>query len=275
MAAKARGLAQRTTVWARREETRNKCATQPWCDAVYSTAAEAVREADIVILCTPVEHIVPLLQEIAPHLKPGALVTDVGSTKAGICTTAQSVSLPNEAAFIGAHPMAGSEKTGLENGSADLFAGRTCFVIEPAPDAPLYYADRFTTACAFWEALGMRLITTHAEEHDRLVAEVSHLPHLLAATLSAWLAQDGGFAARRLAAGPGLRDTTRIAAGDPALWLSIVRENRKEIIRALDAFSTMTQALSSELKDGSKDADAAVLRLLQKGKDAREQLDNT
>lgn len=271
MAAKERGLTQRTAAWARRKETRNLCASQPWCDAVYATAQEAVANADIVVLCPPVEHIVGLLKEIAPHLKPGAIVTDVGSTKGNICAQAQQIRLPQGCVFIGSHPMAGSEKTGLQNGRADLFAQRTCLLIEPDGDAPLYYAESFRRICDFWKGLGMRVIPLGAAEHDRLVAEASHLPHLLASALSAWLNRDGDGEARRDAAGTGLRDTTRIAAGDPDLWLSIVRENRSEIIAALDGFLDSCVPLLAALKSHD---DKAVRQLLANGKIARDLLES-
>lgn len=270
MAAKERGLTGRTAAWARREEVRHQCAAQPWCDAVFATAQEAVADADIVVLCPPVDHVSHLLQVIAPHLKPGAVVTDVGSTKAGICARAAEITLPQGCAFIGAHPMAGSEKTGLEHGSADLFAGRTCFVIEPEGDAPAFYGERLSAVRSFWEALGMRILTTTAKEHDQLVAETSHLPHLLASALSAWLGRDDLAPLRRCAAGQGLRDTTRIAAGDPQLWLSIVRENRFEITRALQDFLEDSEALLAALKHND---DTAITRLLQNGKAARDLLD--
>lgn len=296
MAVRQRGLAARTAVWARRQETRDACAAQPWCDAAYATAAEAVKDADLIILCPPVEHIVPLLQQIAPHLKSGAIVTDVGSTKAGICAGAAAVALPTGCAFIGSHPMAGSEKTGLENGRADLFEGRTCLVIEPAhfpsdstPAATdagaattnatagtttttataTTAAAAFARVCDFWRAVGMRVFTPTAAEHDRLVAEVSHLPHVLASVLSAWLARDGHAQERRNVAGPGLRDTTRIAAGDPDLWLSIIRENRSEIVHALEGFLAAGESMLTALQTGE---DARVREVLAQGKQARDLL---
>lgn len=268
MAAKERQPATRTVAWARREETRNLCAQQPWCDAVYETPQEAVANADIVVLCPPVEHIIDLLKTIAPHLKPGAIVTDVGSTKASICAQAEAVALPKDCAFVGSHPMAGSEKTGLENGRADLFDNRACLVVEPDADA-LPHHESFQRTCVFWRHLGMRVFGLSAQEHDRLVAETSHLPHLLASALSAWLDRDAQGQARRNAAGPGLRDTTRIAAGDPDLWLSIVRENRAEITTALEGFLGFCTPLLAALKSGD---DAAIHKLLADGKTARDLL---
>lgn len=269
MAAKERGVAKAAAAWARRTETRELCARQPWCDAVYASAEEAVADADIVVLCPPVEHIIALLKTIAPHLKPGAIVTDVGSTKANICAQASGVTLPKGCAFIGSHPMAGSEKTGLENGRADLFEGRACLVIEPEADAPSFYAESFRRTCEFWAGLGMRVFSPGAAEHDRLVAETSHLPHLLASALSAWLDRDTQGQSRRSTAGPGLRDTTRIAAGDPDLWLSIVRENRTEIITALEDFLSSCAPLLAAIKTHD---DAAVRQLLADGKSARDLL---
>ncbi|HVU36827.1 MAG TPA: prephenate dehydrogenase/arogenate dehydrogenase family protein [Opitutales bacterium] len=261
-AAKERGLCQRTAAWSRRAETRAKCKGQPWCDQVYADAGAAVAKADLVVVCTPVDTIVPLLEKIAPKLKAGALVTDVGSTKSLICRHGRAV-LPEKIGFIGSHPMAGSEKTGLEYATPELFEGRAGFVT-PLLDTAPKQLDRLIK---FWKALGLEVATTTPEVHDEIVAHLSHLPHLLASAYCAYLStRDPKWAHF---AGPGLRDSTRIAAGDPALWKAIALENREEISRALEGFQKELEALRVALHNGEP---FALLHLLERGRDYRVRL---
>lgn len=248
--------------WSRRAETRLKCEDQSWCDAVFPTACEAVKHADLVIICTPVEFIVPLLEQIAPALKPGCLVTDVGSTKSLICREARAI-IGAEAHFVGSHPMAGSEKTGLENADPELFQGRACFVtpVESTPQATIDAAVRL------WHELGMMVTTTSPEHHDEIVAHISHLPHFLASILSSYLASQNPD--WKNYAGGGLRDTTRVAAGDPAMWKSIASHNSDEILRALDGFENELHRLKSALHNKNW---FEILNLLEHGKDYRDRL---
>ncbi len=261
-AAKARGLCKRTAAWSRRAETRAKCKGQPWCDAVFADARKAVAQADLVVVCTPVDTIVPLLEIIGPKLKAGALVTDVGSTKSLICRHGRAA-LPKKVGFVGSHPMAGSEKTGLEHADPELFEGRACFVT-PLVDTPAKDVDRLTR---FWKELGMEVATTSPEAHDEIVAHLSHLPHLLASAFCAYLGtRDPKWAHF---AGPGLRDTTRVAAGDPALWKAIALENREEILRALDGFQKELDGLRAALHNRQP---FALQHLLERGRDFRVRL---
>jgi prephenate dehydrogenase len=141
-----------------------------------------VRTADLVVIAAPVDRIVPLVREIAPSLKPGAIVTDVGSVKAEICRLA-AAALPAGMHFIGSHPMAGSERTGWEHSTATLFQNRTCFV------TPLDGADAAAgaTVAAFWRDLGSEPVSVAPDRHDEIVAHISHLPQVLASTLCAFL----------------------------------------------------------------------------------------
>ncbi|NQY32078.1 MAG: prephenate dehydrogenase/arogenate dehydrogenase family protein, partial [Coraliomargarita sp.] len=127
MAVKSRGLCERIATWSRRPETRAKCSSQNWCDAVFDSPEAAVSGSQLVVVCTPVQTIVPLLQQVAPSLTPGALVTDVGSTKSLICRESRDV-LPENCEFIGSHPMAGSEQTGMEFADAELFENAACIL---------------------------------------------------------------------------------------------------------------------------------------------------
>lgn len=240
MAARARGAARRIVIWARRPETRLELDRQPWCDVVADTPEAAVSEATFVVLAAPVTRIVELARRIAPHVAPGAIVTDVGSVKGEICRLA-TAALPRHASFIGSHPMAGGERSGWKNGRPELFQDRTIFI------TPLEgTADTLTAAVArFWDELGGEVVTVTPDQHDEIVAHISHLPQLMATTLAGFLAaKDGGW---RNLAGNGLRDTTRIAASDPTMWLEILQQNRDEVLRCLRELQDHLQAMQAAL----------------------------
>ncbi|MEY3774158.1 MAG: hypothetical protein RLZZ129_938 [Verrucomicrobiota bacterium] len=239
-AARIHGLAQRIVLWARRPEARLALREQAWCDFVADTPEAAVAGASLVVIAAPVDRIVPLIRQIAPHLPAGAIVTDVGSVKGEICRLGLAA-VGKSAHFVGAHPMAGSEKTGWEHASAELFARRACFVT-PLPETD---AQATETVVRFWRDLGCEVTTEHPDKHDEIVAHISHLPQVLASTLCAFLARrDPRW---RNHSGGGLRDTTRIAGSDPALWRSILEQNRDEVLRALAGFEDELHALKAAL----------------------------
>jgi prephenate dehydrogenase len=239
-AAQARGMARRIVIWSRRPETRLALAGQPWCQATADTPEAAVAGADLVVIAAPVDRIVPLLRQVAPALKAGAVVCDVGSVKGEISRLGHAA-VSGRAAFVGVHPMAGSEKTGWEHGRADLFEGRTCFVTPVEGTDPAALA----TTVAFWRDLGAEVVTLDPDRHDEIVAHISHLPQVLASALCAFLSTRDP--AWRNYAGGGLRDTTRIAGSDPRLWRTILEENRDEVLRALRAFQDDLQGLQAAL----------------------------
>ncbi len=239
-AARHFGAARQITVWARRPETRLQLQGQPWCDRVADTPAAAARQAQLVVVCAPVDQIVPLVVQIAPHLAAGVIVTDVGSVKSEICRLG-SEALATRAHFVGSHPMAGSEKTGWEHGRADLFVGRTVFVTS-RPETDAKAAERIA---AFWTALAADVATVAPEAHDEIVAHISHLPQVLASVLCASLAKrDPRW---RNYAGGGLRDTTRIAGSDPKLWKTILEQNRDEVLRAVRGYQDELHGLERAL----------------------------
>ncbi len=260
-AARARGAAGRIVLWARRPEARLALREQPWCDAVADSPAAAVHGAQLVVIAAPVDRISPLVQHIAPHLAPGTLVTDVGSVKGEIARLGHAA-LGAHAHFIGSHPMAGSEKTGWEHASPDLFLHRTCFV------TPL--ADSSESASAslvqFWRDLGGEPVTVSPDQHDEIVAHISHLPQVLASALCALLARKNP--AWRNHAGGGLRDTTRIAASDPQLWRTILEQNRDELLRALQQYQDELHSLHAAI--ANRDWLEVVARL-ERGKAYRDQ----
>jgi prephenate dehydrogenase len=206
------------------------------------TASQAVEGADLVLLCTPVGLFPSLLEEIGPVLKPGAIVTDVGSTKRTVVASAERI-LPRAVRFVGSHPMAGSEKRGVEFARTDLFHNALCLLTPtPATDAAALDAVE-----AFWRVLGMRTRRLSPEDHDHLLAQVSHLPHAVAAALIHLPAD----AALDLC-GKGFLDTTRIAGGDAALWRDIFLDNRDNLRRSLHSLQADLQRLLTclESSDG-------------------------
>ena len=263
MAVKERRLAARVVTWSRRPETRAKCIAKSWCDAVLDTPEKAVTGSDLVVICTPVQTIVSLLAQIRPALAASALVTDVGSTKSLICREARSALEGHSATFLGAHPMAGSEQAGMEHAQADLFENAAC-ILTPLDDAS---TEAIAKLSAFWDTLGMTISTVSPEKHDEIVAHVSHLPHLLASTLCGYLAtQDNTW---RNLAGGGLRDTTRVASGDPQLWKQILEQNSDEVLRAIEGFENQLYQFKTALLN--KDSLGVIVQL-ERGKAFRDQL---
>lgn len=262
MACHERRLAERIVVWARRPETRLELQEKPWCNAAPSTPEEAARDSALVVICAPVDQIVPLARQIRGSLTPEAVVTDVGSVKGQICRFAHDV-MPTGPFFIGSHPMAGSEKTGMDHARADLFEGRPCFVT-PLGDSDPKSAE---TVAAFWRGLGAQVATVKPEEHDEIVAHISHLPHVLASTLCSFLQAKN--ARWRNFGGNGLRDTTRIAAGSPELWREILAQNQEEVLRAVRQFQNELEAFQAALANGDF---FEVSNFLSRGKEFRDRL---
>ena len=188
-------------------------------------------------------------------------MTDVGSVKGRIAREGAAALAPR-VHFVGAHPMAGSEKTGWENGTATLFERRTCFVTPPSGAD----ADAVSRVKDFWRGLGSEVVLVDPDRHDEIVAHISHLPQAVASSLCSFLA--GKDPAWRNYAGGGLRDTTRIAASDPILWRGILEENREQVRRALREFQAELQAFEEALDRGDW---AEVTARLARGKAYRDQ----
>lgn len=252
-AAKARGIAAECVAWSRSAQTREICRAADYCDAVFDAPEDAVRGADVVIACVPVDRIVPLLKTCVSAMSRDALITDVGSTKAAICADADR-ELPPEICFAGSHPMAGSELNGILAARADLFENHLCFVADDERSRRTGARER---ALDFWKNLGMRTRLVEPDEHDAIVAHVSHLPHSVSVALSAALSQKPS-AWRDCGAG-GLRDTTRVSAGDPHVWRAILEENREKILPALELFRERFAALFSALETNDSEKLLAIL----------------
>jgi prephenate dehydrogenase len=222
------------------------------CGAIQEaarSAAEAVRGADLVVLCTPVGIFGDILNEIAPALAAGAIVTDVGSTKRSVVEVAERI-LPPTVSFVGSHPMAGSEQRGVEFAAADLFRDAVCIT------TPTDQTDRraLEEVEQFWRGLGMHVTRLSPDDHDRRLADVSHAPHALAAALVT--IQDE----RSLPlAGKGFRDTTRIAGGDGGLWRDIFIDNRDNLLDSIRRVQAELRLLETRLDAGDSDAVKAWL----------------
>jgi prephenate dehydrogenase len=240
LAAKRRKVAERVLGAGRRQSSLNQALALGAIDESFLDLAPAVRQADVVVFCAPVDRIAEQITAAAPDCSPGTLLTDAGSTKAEIVKSVEG-RLPPGVAFVGSHPLAGSEKRGPEYADGDLFQDRLTIVTETPATDPTALAR--TTA--FWQALGSRVRLMDPEDHDKALALTSHLPHLVAAALASVLPPDlQGLTAT------GFRDTTRVAAGDPALWTGVFAQNRLAVLSALEQLevrlSQFRQALIAE-----------------------------
>ena len=253
-ALKERGLADSVSVWSRSESTRAKCAKlADVFDGVFDTPQGAVADADLAVLCVPTENIPELAAKISDSLKDGAILTDVGSVKSKICAECTKALDGKNAVFVGSHPMAGSEKIGVDYSDSALFEGRPCFVVSDDHDSPQTQA-----VAKMWDAVGMKICFATPTEHDAIVARVSHLVHLVAGTLCL-VAADYKTDLRRYS-GPGFRDTTRVASGSPDIWESIIPDNRGEILAALKEYRASLDSLISAVETLDKPVISKRLR---------------
>lgn len=240
LALKKRGVPARIRAYARRPETRTAALSLDAADEVFADPAEAVQGADLVVLCVPVLTIPSLAEACRPGLKPGAVLTDVGSTKAELIRQMTQALDGADAVFVGSHPICGSEQQGIEAGDADLYDGAVT-VVTPVPGAS---AAAVEAVCGLWRSAGSTVRTMAAEEHDRILAATSHLPHAAAAALALCAGNDGTFC------GSGFRDTTRIAEGSPQVWSDIVLTNAAALKAALGAFRGRLDELAALIEQG-------------------------
>lgn len=225
-------------IWCRREEAAADVRERGIASMASTSVRDVAGGAAFIILCTPVGVMPALARQVAAcELVRNCVVTDVGSVKGSIVAALEPVFANTGAVFVGSHPMAGSEKTGIDAAREDLFEGAACIVTPPSAGE----AAALARVRVFWSALGCRVLEMSATEHDRKVARISHLPHVMAAiTTLASLRPDAD--ALKCAAG-GFRDTTRVAGGDPAMWAGILSENRSEVLAALRDAAGATREL--------------------------------
>ncbi|MBQ17147.1 MAG: prephenate dehydrogenase [Planctomycetaceae bacterium] len=225
-----------------------------------STDFAAAASAELSIVCTPVDRIANDVRSLAAVVPRESLLTDAGSTKRLLCEELADLDGQQGPVFLGSHPLAGSERQGFENANADLFVDRVC-VLTPLETTPAASLAKLET---FWQSLGARVVQRSPIDHDRGLAHTSHLPHLLAAALAGMLAENE----KELAA-TGFRDTTRIAAGDPGLWVPILRHNATAVIEALATLDGRLEKFSRSLE---QDDTETLQKLLEEAKRKREGL---
>ena len=213
--------------------------------------AEAVKDADLVILCIPVGACGPVMQEIAPFLKPGAIVSDVGSVK-GAIVREMGPHIPQAAHFVPAHPVAGTEHSGPDSGFAELFINRWCILTPPEATDP----DAVEKLRAFWAGLGARVEIMTPDHHDLVLAITSHLPHLIAYTIVGTadeLEEVTSSEVIKFSAG-GFRDFTRIAASDPTMWRDVFLNNKDAVLEMLGTFNEDLSKLTRAIRRNDGEA---------------------
>ena len=250
-AAKAQGLAGEIVTTARSEQTRARVMELGIVDRVVGTNSEAAKDADLVILCVPVGVCGDVAKEIAPHLKAGAIVSDVGSVKGAVLRD-MAAYLPASVHFIPAHPVAGTEHSGPDSGFAELFINRWC-ILTPPDNADAAAVEKLA---AFWGAIGANVEVMTADHHDLVLAVTSHLPHLIAYTIVGTadeLEDVTRSEVLKFSAG-GFRDFTRIAASDPTMWRDVFLTNKDAVLEMLGAFQEDLSKLTRAIRRGDGDA---------------------
>lgn len=263
LAVKRRGLARRVIGLVRRPESVDQCRALGVVDDATLDAPAAVEGSGLIVHCAPISQMRALTDAFLPGLQPCAIVTDVGSEKSSVVRELEPPIANAGGHFIGSHPMAGGELTGVGNANADLFENATV-VITPTLNSNLAAVEKLTE---FWESLGARMLTTDPETHDRLVARSSHLPHIAAAALASTVLAPNQPAELGDVCGPGFRDATRIASGSPAMWRDIVLENRENLTRSLDELIRQLESIKASL--GANDI-AAVEAFFMTAKERRD-----
>lgn len=244
---------------ARREETVKLALELGIVDEATTDLIQGVRDADVVFICTPINLIIPTLKKIAPHLKPGVIVTDVGSSKEEIVSQANKL-MPKGTYFIGGHPMAGKEKVKFEESEAGLFQDKVWVLIP---------GERVDELEKIIKLLGARVIKMDAKKHDLVVAAISHMPLAVAAALVNAVADSKeGKEEMKQCAASGFRDTTRIASGDPVLGVDMFTTNKKSVLKMLAAFKKSLNKMEKAIKASKPGVIEKELEKAKKFRDA-------
>ncbi|MAF48086.1 MAG: prephenate/arogenate dehydrogenase family protein [Rhodospirillales bacterium] len=244
------GLADHIAVAARTQASLDTAASLGLADLTSLDAAAAVQDADIIVICTPLSTYAPIIESIAPALKPGAIVTDVGSVK-GSALRDLAPHIPDGVHLVPAHPVAGTEHSGPESGFPELFDGRWC-ILTPAPGTDEKAVE---TVADLWRACGSTIEMMEAEHHDQVMAMTSHIPHLIAYTIvgtATDLEQTLRNEVIKFSAG-GFRDFTRIAASDPSMWRDVFICNQDAVLEMLQRFNEDLTALQRAIRWGEAD----------------------
>ena len=249
LAARERQLAKQVTALVRRPESVEQCQSLKIAQEVTIDATDAIADADLIVLCTPVASMVDLVKGWLSNLKVGAVVTDVGSTKRDLVNELTPVIGETGAHFVGSHPMAGSAQTGPSAARADLFEGAVC-VVTPGSETD---SSALQIVNQFWKSLGSQVIVTSVDEHDQLVARCSQLPHLLSSVLAKIVLSPRHGELQRQLCATGFKDMSRLASGSPVMWRDIVASNGEAILGVIDEFSEELEQLKGMIKANSKE----------------------
>ena len=263
---KASGFGGRVVGYARRGETREFAKAHEMVDDVVESPIDAAKHSDLVVVCVPIVSIEGVIRDMLPGIKPGCILTDVGSTKAHLANRITSIVSEHHAFFIGSHPIAGSERHGVEAAVPDLYHLAKVVVTPPPEDQGRFPVDKL---CRFWKGLGAEIIVMTPEQHDLILARTSHLPHMISATLASTVGRgpDGEEMARFC--GAGVRDATRIAEGSPAIWIDILCTNRQNVLSELRAFHSILEQLIGIV---SGQEDEVIESFLKQAQERRKQL---
>ncbi len=257
LAIKQKKLAEKVLGFPHREQTIAEALSMGAIDEGSMDLKIGLAEADLIFICTPLSVIIPKLKEILPYIKPGTIITDVGSVKEDIVKEAKKI-VPKGIKFIGGHPMAGKEKVKLSAAEANLFEGRAYILTGSSKKLEKII-----------QRIGGRLIKMKPKQHDQIVAAVSHLPLAVASTLVKAVSSPEGIKDIQEIASSGFRDTTRIASGDPQLGKDIFTMNQKAVLKQLRNFKKSLKELEQMIKKGEGEA---VFNYLKQAKDFRDQI---
>lgn len=249
--------------YARREENRRRALDLGAADVVSGNPRTLIADADLVVCCLPVLTIPEFLSEFTDAFKDGAVITDVGSTKEMIHRKMTGLFSDRQVAFVGSHPICGSEMKGIEFARADLYQNAVAIITTGDN------ADASAMVSDLWRLVGSKVIEMDAAEHDRCLARTSHLPHLTASLLSATIGRDGANADLAACCGTGFKDTTRLAEGGPEIWKDIVQTNHEEIENELRALKQNTETMLSMLE---ADDFEAIEKFLTASRDLRREM---
>jgi len=262
LALQDKALVGRVVGFSPSEGTRQKALQRGVIHQAAASAAQAVEGADVVLIAVPVSHTATCLREIAPHLHKDCLLMDVGSTKGDVVAAARAALGDKLGCFLPAHPIAGKAQAGVDHAESTLYQDRALILTPLAHNTPAQIAQ----ATALWQAIGSRVHQMTPEAHDQTFAAVSHVPHLLAfAHMNGLLQQPDGEAFLKLA-GPGFRDFSRIAAGDPAVWQDIFSANRLQVLAQLGQFQIALNELQKSIENNDLQA---LHRLIDQASQAR------
>lgn len=267
LAIRQRKVASSVHAYVRRAESIAECEQARAFDKATLDLGEAVKDASLVIICTPLGQMRDLAAKMRTHLKPGTIVTDVGSVKESVVRDLEPIFASVGCHFIGSHPMAGSEKTGVKAARAELFENAVCLVTPNQRSD----ADAVCTVQNFWKALGAQTIKLSPELHDDLVSRSSHLPHVVAAELANYVLSPVHPKEQSQVCATGFRDTTRIAASSPEMWRDISFANRKNLMRVLGVFIEDLQEFQHALE---RQDQSAIEEFFTNAKNRREHWHN-